>query len=104
MAERPSGRPVSDKGQGLLSSEQPVGSYLRLIAENDLALQGLPDIWVLSSKGGWGPHIGVGGRNRSSAGALRPCQADAGDIRLMFQAMVTRLHSPRAPARPRSEN
>ena len=38
-------------------------------------------------------------------GGPRPLQAGARtNIRLMFQAMVTRLHSPRAFASPRIEN
>jgi len=81
-------------------------SGLRLIAENDFwRFEGLPDIGGLSSKGFGAGYRRLAGGNLSSAGALRPHQAGTqANIRLMFQAMVTRLHSPRAPARPRSKN
>ena len=42
------------------------------------------------------------GRAPARYGLIR--RGTQANIRLMFQAMVTRFHSPRAPLRPRSEN
>ena len=76
-----------------------------VIPENDFGALRSAHIGGLSSKGGWGRIWALAGGNLSSAGTLRPHQAGTqANIRLMFQAMVTRLHSPRAPARPRSKN
>ena len=59
----------------------------------------------------WSPSTPKGGAGESDRGfsvtfgGPRPLQAGARtNIRLMFQAMVTRLHSPRAFASPRIEN
>ena len=78
---------------------------LRLIAANDFGGCGGAERWVGCRKRLKGPEIGVSWGPVCRAGAPQPCQAGTrANIRLMFQAMVTRLHSPRAPARPRSEN
>ena len=78
---------------------------LRLIAEDDFGgLRGLPNVgfvWKGFGVGYWRCLAAC----LPSAGAPQPCQAGArANIRLMFHAMVTRLHSPRAPLKPRSEN
>ena len=78
---------------------------LRLIAANDFGGCGGAGRWVGRRKRLKGPEIGVSWGPVCRAGAPQPCQAGTrANIRLMFQTMVTRLHSPRAPARPRSEN
>ena len=78
---------------------------LRLIAANDFGGCRGAGRWIGCRKRLKGPEIGVSWGPVCRAGALRPHQAGTrANIRLMFQAMVTRLHSPRPPARPRSEN
>jgi len=78
-----------------------------LIAENDFgALRGSAGHWAIVVERGSGPDMGaLAGGNLSSGGPLRLHQAGTqANIRLMFQAMVTRLHSPRArPRGPRSK-
>ena len=71
---------------------------LRLIAANDFGGCGGAGSWVGCRKRLKGPEIGVSWGPVLRAGAPQPCQAGTrANIRLMFQAMVTRLHSPRAP-------
>ena len=78
---------------------------LCLIAANDFGGCGGAGRWVGCRKRLKGPEIGVSWGPVCRAGAPQPCQAGTrANSRLMFQAMVTRLHSPRAPSRPRSEN
>src|SRR5271166_1846377 len=60
-----------------------------------LAVAAVPGVGVGSRKRLKGPEIGVSWGPVCRAGAPQPCQAGTrANIRLMFQTMVTKLHSP----------
>src|SRR5271165_7174750 len=91
--------PPPQGGRGLTCPSSLSDWALRLIAENDFGGLRRRRHWVGAEERLMGRRSAFPWGPVCRAALPQPCQAGMrANSRLMFQAMVTRLHSPRAPA------